>query len=161
LKKQAYAVLPFGIPDSSSSTDNSSTSEIITNTTAGSSFLTYSNDVLGLKIQYPEDWNIKEIGSSSVRFAPAYANSNAFLSPNVAILVQPAEQYLDMNDMKVKSKPPLTYVLGTLMFFGDHIVRSTSVNIPGADSFESGIYKFGTDFSWRTLYYRSSCNQRW
>ena len=80
------------------------------------------------------DWNIKEIGSSSVRFAPPDANPNAFLSPNVAILVQPAEQYLDTNDMKVKSKPPLTYVLGTLMFLGGHIVRSTSANIPGAES---------------------------
>jgi hypothetical protein len=52
-RNQAYGALPFGIPDSSSSTDtNSSTSETANTTAADSgSFLTYSNDALGFKIQ--------------------------------------------------------------------------------------------------------------
>jgi hypothetical protein len=52
----------------------------------------------------------------------------------VAILIQPAEQYLDTKDMKVKSKPPLTYILGTLMSFGGHVVRSAFANITRAAS---------------------------
>ena len=91
-------------------------------------------------IQYADNWEwttIKEIGTDVVRFFPSDAvHKDVFVDPSAVIFSEPAEKFLDTTDMKVKLRPPESYIKDSwyIPSYGNKLVKNNPMNVTGADS---------------------------
>jgi hypothetical protein len=114
------------IPGITTSGNNDSAAEIGTNNTTTSNFSTYENSQYGYKIQHPFDWDTREsiVGPDTEKAPGIFLPSVSIVSPGEAatlwVSVKNATQYLDTNDMKVKSKTPHNYVLDEINNFATY-----------------------------------------
>lgn len=116
-------------------TQNNQTNNITTPTTSGIGFLTYSNPILGLKIQYPSNWLIRErpynpAGNSTVvSFFSPFANS-LLPTGNISGVSGAFVPYVDIFVFDSKNMSLNELINGTINNFGNaNLTQSNRIKI--------------------------------